>query len=596
MSKAILFVTNIKKTFSFVNLMWYYIIYGEKNVAIIGIDLGTTNSLVSCFINGKCVIIPNALGEKLTPSVVSVLENGEFIVGKAAKERLVTNPMYTAAAFKRYMGTDKKYYLGEHVLTPTDLSSIVIKSLKADAESYLNTEITEAVISVPAYFNDKQRRATKQAGELAELKVERLINEPSAAAVAYGLHQKEDEKKFLVFDLGGGTFDVSILELFENLLEIRAVAGDNFLGGEDFDECLIKYFLKHFNIEQGFLNSKDFSAIKKQAELCKIALTNNDESKMTCFIDGKNHELTITNDKLREISEDLLLKLKKPLLRALKDVSMKVQELDEIVFVGGSTKMPVVRSFVAKLFGRLPLSHLNPDEVVAIGAGIYAAMKERNELLRETVLTDVCPYTLGVDVAMVNQFGGFDTGVFLPIIERNTTIPCSKVERLYTLYDNQTAIRVGIYQGESRRVKDNLKLGEIDIYVPPAPSGHSAVDVRYTYDINGILEVEITSLATGERKREVIINSGSEMTKEEVERRLKELEKIKIHPRDNEKNRYLLEKAERLYQETLSDLRLRISSAISEFEAALDRQNQEEIKIESEKFENFLKQIEDEGF
>ena len=223
-------------------------------------------------------------------------------------------------------------------------------------------------------------------------------------------------------------------------------------------------------------------------------------------------------------------------------------------------------------------------------------MKERNELLRETVLTDVCPYTLGVDVAMVNQFGGFDTGVFLPIIERNTTIPCSKVERLYTLYDNQTAIRVGIYQGESRRVKDNLKLGEIDIYVPPAPSGHSAVDVRYTYDINGILEVEITSLATGERKREVIINSGSEMTKEEVERRLKELEKIKIHPRDNEKNRYLLEKAERLYQETLSDLRLRISSAISEFEAALDRQNQEEIKIESEKFENFLKQIEDEGF
>ncbi|HEX9059312.1 MAG TPA: molecular chaperone HscC, partial [Clostridia bacterium] len=445
---------------------------------IIGIDLGTTNSLVSCFMDNECIIIPNALGENLTPSCVSVLENGEIIVGRAAKERLVTHPQLSAGAFKRYMGTNKKYIMGKHTFTPTELSSFVLKSLKADAEAYLTTEIKEAVISVPAYFNDQQRRETKQAGEIAGLVVERLINEPTAAAVAYGLHTSEEERKFLVFDLGGGTFDVSILDLFDNVLEVRAVAGNNFLGGEDFDECLVNYFLEHHGMKGASLDLKTLSALKKQAESCKFALTSSGKGEMNCNIGDKQLSLTISSGEFETMAHDLIIKLKQPLQHALRDSSISINDLDEIILVGGSTKMPVIRSFAARMFGRLPLSHLNPDEVVGLGAGIYAAMKERNENLKETVLTDVCPYTLGTDVVVDNEFGGQEGGRFLPIIERNTTIPYSKLQRLYTASDYQTQVRVGIYQGENRLVANNLKLGEIFISVPPAPRGESGIDVR----------------------------------------------------------------------------------------------------------------------
>lgn len=560
-------------------------------VPIIGIDLGTTNSLVSCFIDNECILIPNALSNKLTPSVVSVLNNGEIIVGSAAKERLMTHPNLSAAAFKRYIGTNKKYNLGKHSFTPVELSAFVLKSLKADAESFLNTQINEAVISVPAYFNDHQRRATKEAGELAGLKVERLINEPTAAAVAYGLHQSEDERKFLVFDLGGGTFDVSILDLFDNILEVRAVAGNNFLGGEDFDQCLINYFLEHFNLSSSSMDIKTLSTLKKQAENCKISLSNSQKAEISCTISNQQYNLSISTDEFEKICYDLLIKLKQPLQRALRDSAIHSNDLDDIILVGGSTKMPIIRSFTAKMFGRLPLCHLNPDEVVGIGAGIYAAMKERNENLKETVLTDVCPYTLGVEIAVENEFGDLETGRFLPIIERNTIIPYSKVERLYTIKDNQTHINLGIFQGESRLVSNNLKLGEINIKVPTAPKGQSQIDVRYTYDINGILEVEVTSLATSEKKREIIANSNIDMSRKEIEKRLREIEKIKIHPRDNAKNRYLLAKGERLYEESLSDLRHRIAHELEHFESILNRQNPNEIKIAVEHFEKFLESI-----
>ncbi|RXE58437.1 Hsp70 family protein [Acetivibrio mesophilus] len=560
---------------------------------IIGIDLGTTNSLVSCVIDNECVIIPNALNESKTPSVVSVLDNDEIIVGSAAKERLITHPQHTAAAFKRYMGTNKKYTLGKYTFTPTELSSFVLRSLKADAEAFLGTQITEAVISVPAYFNDQQRRATKQAGELAGLKVERLINEPTAAAVSYGLHQSGDEKQFLVFDLGGGTFDVSILDFFDNIFEVKAVAGNNFLGGEDFDQCLIDYFLKRNNIDKYDLDLKAMSILKKLAEKCKISLSNSDSYSLNYTINGQDYDLAISNSEFEAISKDLLIKLKQPLLKAFRDSNMYTHDLDEIILVGGSTKMPLIRSFAAKYFGRLPLCSLNPDEIVALGAGIYAAMKERNEFFKETVLTDVCPYTLGVEVVTFNEFGEIEDGHFLPIIERNTTVPFSKVKRLYNVFDYQRAINVSVYQGESRLVENNIKLGELELYVPPAPRGKSAVDVRYTYDINGILEVEVTSVATGEKKRKVILRNDCTLTDEEVEARLKELEEIKIHPRENAKSKYLLAKAERLYEETLSDLRLMIAKAIQHFESVLERQNPEEVKSESLKFEAFLNKIED---
>ena len=562
-------------------------------MSIIGIDLGTTNSLVSCFINSECVIIPNALQEKLTPSVVSVDENGEILVGRAAKERLITHPHLTAAAFKRYMGTNKKYNLGKYTFTPIELSSFVLRSLKADAEAFLQKEITEAVISVPAYFNDQQRRATKQAGEMAGLKVERLINEPTAAAVAYGLHQSDNERNFLVFDLGGGTFDVSILELFDDIMEVKAVAGDNYLGGEDFDQCLIDYFIKYHNLDKSALDLKTLSALKKQAEGCKIALSKLDRHEMNCTIDGQDYNLQITGSEFEALAQDLLQKLKQPLQRAFRDSNTYTDDLDEIILVGGATKMPIIRSFAAKYFGRLPLCSINPDEVVAYGAGVYAAMKERNESLKETVLTDVCPYTLGTEVATYNEFGEIVEGRFYPIIERNTTLPCSRVERFYTMYDFQTVISVGVYQGESRMVKNNIKLGELEVYVPPEPRGKSAVDVRYTYDINGILEVEVKSLSTGEVTRKVILKNECTLTEEEVEARLKELADIKIHPRENARNRYLLAKGERLYEETLSDLRTQIAQALEHFEAVLDRQNREEIEVEAEKLEKFLNRIDE---
>jgi len=564
---------------------------GEHFMPIIGIDLGTTNSLVACFIDGKSVIIPNALGENLTPSVVSVLENGEIITGSAAKERLITHPQLTAATFKRYMGTGKKYNLGKITLTPIELSSFILKALKEDAEAFLRTKITETIISVPAYFNDEQRRATKQAGELAGLKVERLINEPTASAVAYGLHRNEDESKFLIFDLGGGTFDVSILEIFENVMEVRAVAGNNFLGGEDFTAVLMSRFLKHCGIDINSLDRKTYAGINKQAENCKIALSDAEKADMSYTINEKNYTLTITSDEFKQLSEELLEKLKKPIQVILKDSALYSKDLDNIILVGGSTKMYIIRRFVTNMFKKFPLYSLNPDEVVALGAGIYAAMKERNESLKEKVLTDVCPYTLGVSIAMSDGRGGYEFGHFLPIIERNTVVPFSKVETLYTISDNQQSISVKIYQGESRLVDNNVKIGELNIPIPPAPKGEASIDVRYTYDINGILEVEVTNQLTGEKRRQVINNSSSTMTEAEIEKRLQELEELKIHPRDNAKNRYLIAKAERLYEETLSDTRNIISQATADFEAVLSRQMPNEIKAFAKKFEEFLDSI-----
>ncbi|ANY69062.1 molecular chaperone HscC [Paenibacillus sp. BIHB 4019] len=552
---------------------------------IIGIDLGTTNSLVTCYVNGECVIIPNALGEKLTPSVVSVLETGEIITGSAAKERLVTHPHLTAAVFKRHMGTVKNYDLEKYIFTPTELSAIVLKALKADAESYLGSEVTEAIISVPAYFNDHQRRATKEAGQLAGLKVERLINEPTAAAVAYGLNQAEEEQQLLIFDLGGGTFDVSVLDMFDHVMEIRAVAGDNFLGGEDFDEALIRYFLEKHQLKLGGQTSKVYAMLKKQAESCKMALTTQNRSEMTCTIHETTYTLEITAQDFEKLALELLAKLKKPLQKALKDADIAPEELDHVVLVGGSTKMPVIRLFTARLFGQLPLSHLNPDEVVGIGAGIYAAMKERNESLRETVLTDVCPYTLGIEIIGER---------FSPIIERNTVIPFSKVDTFCNVHEGQTVINVNIFQGESRKVANNLKLGEITIDFPPAKrAGESVIDVRFTYDINGILEVEVVSRITKEKKSLIIKNSNTSLTDEEISIRLKEIEKLKIHPREDHKNRFLLAKGERLYEEMLSDTRHQIALEIEKFEQVLDRQSPLEINKSALTFEQYLRSVED---
>lgn len=559
---------------------------------IVGIDLGTTNSLVSYWKNDGVKIIPNAFGSNLTPSIISVDENEEIFVGQIAKERLITYPHLTIAAFKRYMGTSKTVTLGKYKFLPEELSSFVIRSLKQDAEAYLGEPVNEAVISVPAYFNDAQRRATKRAGELAGLKVERLINEPSAAACAYGLHQQKSETKFLIFDLGGGTFDISIVELFENVMEVKAIAGDNYLGGEDFTNVLISAFAKHHKMNDRNIEQKVYATIKKQAELCKQTLSRDTAGTMNCLIHGNMFEFNIGRNEFSMATKELVNRLRVPIERALKDASIRADELDSVILVGGATRMPMIHTLVSRLLGRFPSCSLNPDEVVAIGAAIQAAMKERNVILKEVVMTDVCPYTLGIETSVLLNAGQYEDGHFAPIIERNTTIPVSRVERFCTIADNQTSIDIKIFQGESRLTKNNIHLGEIKIEVPPAPAGRQTINVRFTYDINGILEVEVNVVETGLCKRIVIEESPGTSSKMDIENRLKALAAIKVHPRDRQENQLLVARGERLFEESLGDLRMEVATALRHFESMLNRQNDREIKKAAELFRTRLDKLE----
>lgn len=563
-------------------------------MAIIGIDLGTTNSLVACFKDETPVVIKNVYGETLTPSIVSVDENGEVFVGKIAKERQITHPESTASLFKRHMGTKKEYKLGNKKFLPEELSSLIIRNLKSDAEEFLGEEVTEAVISVPAYFNDTQRKATKRAGELAGLKVERIINEPTAAAIAYGLHEKSSNTKFLVFDLGGGTFDISVLELYKNIMEVRAVAGDNYLGGEDFTKVLMEIFARRNDIDLNELDSKTYNLLRKQAEVAKRNFSKEKIAELSVRINDKELKEEITLNEFEKDCELLLAKLRRPIERALSDAAIKLKEIDTIVLVGGGTKLPLIRSFVGKLFGRLPATNINPDEVVAMGAAIQAAMKKRDKAIKEIVLTDVCPYTLGTNTSIQKPGGYYESGHFFPIIERNTIIPVSRVERLYTVRDNQKKISVEILQGESRLAKENILLGEITVSVPPSKGGEQAIDVRYTYDINGILEVEVTVVSTGVKKTMVIEKNPGNMSKEEVQERLEELKEIKIHPREKEENKHLIARGERLYEESIGLARTYIAQGISNFEDALDKQDEREISRAYEELKNLLNEIEGE--
>lgn len=565
-------------------------------MAIVGIDLGTTNSLISYFREDEPIIIPNALGKALTPSIISIGDNGEIFVGDIAKERQITNPGQTVSVFKRSMGTKKEFIVGDKKFLPEELSAFVLKSLKEDAERYLGEEITEVVISVPAYFNDVQRNATKRAGEIAGLNVGRLISEPTAAAIAYGLHERKEHTKFLVLDLGGGTFDVSILELHNNIMEVRAVAGDNYLGGEDFTDVIINLFTRENNIELMELSDKERASLSKNAERAKKELCNSKIVKLNCKINEQAYEYELKLGDYEKACENLMIKLKEPIQRALKDATIKVKDIDDIVLVGGATKLPIIRTFVGKLFGRIPSYNVNPDEVVALGASIQAAMKARNSFLKEVILTDVCPYTLGTNVSVENSGGYFQSGYFYPIIERNTVIPVSKVERLYTVSDNQRKICVEILQGESRKVKDNIYLGEINVPVPVGKRGEQGVDVRYTYDINGILEVEVTVIDTEIKKKLIIEKNPGYMSKEEIERRMIELQSIKVHPKDKEENRLLLAKGERIYEENIGEKRFIIGKALQRFEGILERQDEKNIREAREDLRDIIEKIEEEEF
>ena len=561
---------------------------------IIGIDLGTTNSLVAYYTEDGPKIIPNRLFKNLTPSVVSVDEDGQVYIGETAKERMLLHPDSSASVFKRSMGSEKIYELSGKRFLPEELSALILRALKEDAEVYLGEEITEAVVSVPAYFNDERRKATKRAGELAGLKVERIISEPTAAAIAYGLYQNRENGKFLVFDLGGGTFDVSILELYDSTIEVRAVAGDNFLGGEDFTKVIENiFFEKNPDINKDELSDKELRHINKQAEKCKLGFADERVSVMSCVIKDNTYEMPLSIDEYEAKCDELLDKIRQPIKRSLSDANIRLKDIDRVVLVGGATKLSFIRKFVGKLFHNLPDTSINPDEAIALGAAVQGAMKERKDSIREVILTDVCPFTLGTEVVLEKDNGRFEDGHFCPIIERNTTIPASRTERLYTVNDNQTQIRCKILQGESRFASNNVMLGEIRIKVPKAEAGKEAIDVTYTYDVNSILEVEIKVVSTGEITKQIIKTNATDMSDEEIKERMEALSYLKIHPRDKEENKLLLLRGERLYEESIGRNRMEIEYALREFEKALDSREDSVIEGARRDFKEFLEEFMD---
>ncbi len=560
---------------------------------IVGIDLGTTNSLVAYYTEHGPEIIPNRLGKHLTPSIVSV-DGDQIYVGETARERMLLHPESAASVFKRSMGSDQKYHLENQTFTSEELSSFVLRSLKEDAEHFLGEPVTEAVISVPAYFNDARRKATKRAGELAGLKVERIISEPTAAAIAYGLYECQEDANFLVFDLGGGTFDVSILELSGNILEVRAVAGDNYLGGEDFTNVLEDMFYEKYpELSRDSMDSKTGRYIHKQAEVCKLHFEEGRSSVMSCVIGEKTYEMEVELSEYEQRCEELLERIRIPVKKSLSDSRLRLSEIHKVVLVGGATRLPVVRRFVSKLFRTLPDVTVNPDEAIALGAAVQGAMKERRDSIREVILTDVCPFTLGTEVCVERENGGYESGHYCPIIERNTVIPASRTETLYTIRDNQSVLCVNVLQGESRFAENNLLLGELNVEIPKALKGRESIDVTYTYDVNSILEVQVKINSTGKIIKQILKGQQVEMTDEEIAARMEELAYLKIPPREQEENKLLLLRGERLYEESLGDERKIIEHAIQKFEVALNTQDPLKIKDARNDFREFLDEWDD---
>lgn len=549
-------------------------------MATIGIDLGTTNSLGAVYINGKPELIPNRFGSFLTPSVVGVDENGQILVGEIAKARRITHPQNTAASFKKDMGTDKKILLGDKSFAPEELSSFVIRSVVEDAERFLGERVEEAVISVPAYFHDSQREATKRAGALAGIFVQRIINEPSAAALAEYYEQKE-ERLIVVFDFGGGTLDVSVVECFDTMVEILAVSGDNRLGGDNFHEVMVEHFLKEHQIEKVSVSEKELAILVRQAEKCKVALSEGKEAVMTGKVNGDVCRSVYTNERLMEESGQILLRIKKVLTHALRDGNLTLGDVDAVVMVGGSSKMPMVQSYLRHLFHKQPVVSDCCDELIARGLGVLCGVKTRDADVKDYILTDICPFTLGTDV--LNEADP-EHSYMSPIVERNSVLPCSVVKRFYTNHDNQTKIDVRILQGEHNYADDNVTLGRMSVAVPRNHAGKEAVDLRFTYDINGILIVDVTVVSTQKTITKMI---SGHMDEEETKRRAAELEKLKVHPKALTENKLILEKLQMLYEEASPNIREQIQEMIRKFEYYLNQQDQRRIR----KYRTYLEQV-----
>ncbi|HQS69361.1 MAG: molecular chaperone HscC [Novosphingobium sp. 28-62-57] len=547
---------------------------------LIGIDLGTTNSAVALWQNsengGEAVLVPNALGGLLTPSAVSVLPDGNTLVGAAALERMAMKDGATATSFKRLMGTDRKLKLGRKEFSAEELSALVLMSLRDDVTAHTGTCPTEAVITVPAYFNDRQRKATRRAGELAGLTVRRLINEPTAAALAFGLQDKEEREPFLVFDLGGGTFDVSIVEMFEGIVEVRASAGDNRLGGDDFNSAIATAVRGRLDPDGllGKIDERRTEALLLQAaERTKRALSDAQEAEFALTVDGTRLSTTVTASEFEAQAEGLIKRLRDPVVRALRDSQIDAASLSEVVLVGGATRMPLVRKAITRLFGRFPNSTIHPDHAVALGAAIQGGLIARDGGLEEIRITDVCPFTLGIETAEHSTRGTVQEGLFSPIIERNTPVPVSRSGVYSTMGEKQKQITVRIYQGEAREVSGNVFLGELKVPVPPRPAGEVAIDVRFSYDSSGLLEVDVEVPLTGTKHNLMIIDEEDRKAAKDLDARRKALAALKHHPREEATNQMLLARAERCYEEFLGDVRAVVGDRTSQFVAALDSQD-----------------------
>ncbi len=488
---------------------------------VIGIDLGTTNSCVAVMEGGEPVVIPNSEGNRTTPSVLGISKNGERLVGQVAKRQAITNPENTVISIKRHMGTDYKVTVAGTAYTPQEISAMILQKLKADAEAYLGESVSEAVITVPAYFTDSQRQATKDAGKIAGLNVLRIINEPTAASLAYGMDKGEDQT-VLVFDLGGGTFDVSILELGDGIFEVKATSGNNRLGGDDFDEKVIDWMLVEFKKQTGIDLSNDKTAmqrLKEAAEKAKIELSNVTTSNINLpFItmneSGPQHlDLTLTRAKFNELTADLVEKTMGPTRQALKDAGLSANDINKVILVGGSSRIPAVQEAIKNLLGKEPFKGINPDECVAIGAAIQGGVLVGE--VKDVVLLDVTPLSLGIETL---------GGVFTKIVERNTTIPVSRQQVFTTAADNQTSTDIHVLQGEREMAQYNKTLGRFTLMdIPPAPRGIPQIEVKFDIDANGIVNVSAKDLGTGKEQR-ITIKSSSGLSDEEIDKMIKDAE------------------------------------------------------------------------